>query len=212
MQFGTRLALQVIKRYNMKNPSLNIGTISVLAMMLFMTNTTVAQNTIGLDSTAIASVDTSINVTLRDVTVLQFRNPDDEREYWLSVNRIRKVLPYVKMAKQLYLDVSDKKDNEKKKDYRHYRKDLEKEMREKFEKELRDLTIGQGKVLVKLINRETGNNCYEIIKDVKGGFSAFTWQIVAKHYDYNLKEKYDPKKEWIMEMAIRSLGAEYSVR
>jgi len=196
----------------MKNPSLNIGTISVLAMMLFMTTTTLAKNTTGLDSTAIASVDTSINVTLRDVTVLQFRNPDDEREYWLSVNRIRKVLPYVKMAKQLYLDVSDKKDNEKKKDYRHYRKDLEKEMREKFEKELRDLTIGQGKVLVKLINRETGNNCYEIIKDVKGGFSAFTWQIVAKHYDYNLKEKYDPKKEWIMEMAIRSLGAEYSVR
>ncbi len=196
----------------MKNPSLNIRTISLIAMMLFMAKNSVAESTIGIDSSAIALADTSINITLKDVTVLQFRNPDDEREYWLSLNRIRKVLPYVKMAKQLYLDVSDKQDNDKKKDYRHYRKDLEKEMREKFEKELRDLTIGQGKVLVKLINRETGNNCYEIIKDVKGGFSAFTWQIVAKHYDYNLKEKYDPKKEWIMEMAIRSLGAEYSVR
>jgi len=196
----------------MKNPSLNIRTISLIAMMLFMAKNSVAESTIGIDSSAIALADTSINITLKDVTVLQFRNPDDEREYWLSLNRIRKVLPYVKMAKQLYLDVSDKKENEKKKDYRHYRKDLEKEMREKFEKELRDLTIGQGKVPVKLINRETGNNCYEIIKDVKGGFSAFTWQIVAKHYDYNLKEKYDPKKEWIMEMAIRSLGAEYSVR
>jgi len=196
----------------MKNRGLNIGGIALLALMLLTTKISSAREQFETDTTVMASADTAVNVTLKDVTVFQFRNPDDEREYWLSVNRIRKVLPYVKMAKQLYLDVSDKKDNEKKKDYRHYRKDLEKEMREKFEKELRDLTIGQGKVLVKLINRETGNNCYEIIKDVKGGFSAFTWQIVAKHYDYNLKEKYDPKKEWIMEMAIRSLGAEYSVR
>jgi len=196
----------------MKNRGLNIGGIALLALMLLTTKISSAREQFETDTTVMASADTAVNVTLKDVTVFQFRNPDDEREYWLSVNRIRKVLPYVKMAKQLYLDVSDKKDNEKKKDYRHYRKDLEKEMREKFEKELRDLTIGQGKVLVKLINRETGNNCYEIIKDVKGGFSAFTWQIVAKHYDYNLKEKYDPKKEWTMEMAIRSLGAEYSVR
>ncbi len=196
----------------MKNRGLNIGGIALLALMLLTTKISSAREQFETDTTVMASADTAVNVTLKDVTVFQFRNPDDEREYWLSLNRIRKVLPYVKMAKQLYLDVSDKKENEKKKDYRHYRKDLEKEMREKFEKELRDLTIGQGKVLVKLINRETGNNCYEIIKDVKGGFSAFTWQIVAKHYDYNLKEKYDPKKEWIMEMAIRSLGAEYSVR
>ena len=196
----------------MKNRGLNIGGIALLALMLLTTKISSAREQFETDTTVMASADTAVNVTLKDVTVFQFRNPDDEREYWLSVNRIRKVLPYVKMAKQLYLDVSDKKENEKKKDYRHYRKDLEKEMREKFEKELRDLTIGQGKVLVKLINRETGNNCYEIIKDVKGGFSAFTWQIVAKHYDYNLKEKYDPKKEWTMEMAIRSLGAEYSVR
>ena len=112
----------------------------------------------------------------------------------------------------MYAEVVSKKEAEKRKDYRHYRKDLEKEMRGKFEKELRDLTIGQGKVLVKLINRETANNCYGIIKEVKGGFSAWTWQLVAKHYDYNLKEAYDPNKERILELAIKSLGAEYDVR
>ena len=82
-------------------------------------------------------------------------------------------------------------------------------MRDKFEKELRDHSINEGKVLVKLLNRETGNNCYKIIKEVKGGFAAWTWQIVAKHYTYDLKEIYDPKKEWILEMAIKSLGPEY---
>jgi hypothetical protein len=45
--------------------------------------------------------------------------------------------------------------------------------------------------MVKLINRETGNNCYHIIKEIKGGFSAWAWQIVAKHYTYDLKEEYD---------------------
>jgi hypothetical protein len=162
-----------------------------------------------VDSSTVTFEDT---ITLPDVNVCQFRNPDDQMEYYKDLSRIRKVLPYVKMAKQLYADVNIKKENEKKKEYRHYRKDLEKDMREKFEKELRDLTIGQGKVLVKLINRETGNNCYDIIKNVKGGFSAFTWQIVAKHYDYNLKEKYDTKKEWILELALKTLGAEYDVR
>jgi len=161
-----------------------------------------------LNDSVTAPIDT---VTYRDVTVFNFRSKDDEREFLVDMNRIRAVLPYIKIAKQLYSDVNDKKETSKKREYRHYRKDLEKEMRQKFEKELKDLTIGQGKVLVKLINRETGNNCYEIIKNVKGGFSAWTWQLVARHYDYDLKEKYDPNKEWVLELALKSLGPEYDV-
>ncbi|MFN8276526.1 MAG: DUF4294 domain-containing protein [Chitinophagales bacterium] len=148
-------------------------------------------------------------ITLPDVPVIRFKSKEDEMEFYKDVQRIRKVLPYVKIAKRMYVTVMEHKENEKRGAYRHYRKDLEKEMREKFEAELRDLSINQGKVLVKLVNRETGNNCYQIIKDVKGGFSAWVWQLIAKKYDYNLKEVYDPKKERILEMAIRALGSEY---
>ncbi|MFN8308365.1 MAG: DUF4294 domain-containing protein [Chitinophagales bacterium] len=163
------------------------------------------------DSVAVAGPEIPFDTTiiLKDVPVVRFKNADDEMEYYKDISRIRKVLPYVKIANRMYHTVMVKKEEEKRREYRHYRKDLEKEMREKFEAELRDLTINQGKVLVKLVNRETGNNCYQIIKDVKGGFSAWTWQIVARHYDYNLKEPYDPHKEWILELAIRALGAEY---
>ena len=160
------------------------------------------------DTAKVADFDTTI--ILPDVYNVKFKNPDDEMEYQKDISRIRVVLPYVKMAKRLYTDIKDKKETEKKRDYRHYRHDMEKELRGKFEKELRDMSINQGKVFVKLINRETGNNCYGIIKEVKGGFAAWTWQLVAKHYTYDLKEKYNPRKEWILEMAIRYLGPEYN--
>ena len=159
------------------------------------------------DSTSVALVDTTVN--LRQVNYVIFKNPEDQMEYYKDISRIRAVLPYVKISKRLYADIKTEKESSSKRDYRHYRKDTEKEMKDKFEKELKDLTINQGKVMVKLINRETGNNCYHIIKEIKGGFSAWAWQIVAKHYTYDLKEQYDPHKEWILELAIKSLGTEY---
>jgi hypothetical protein len=185
-----------------------------VAFASLMFNTVLAQGKFkGIDNDSIVqNIDTMITVQLKDVNVFTFKNPDDQMEFYKNRTRILKVLPYVKIAMQLYDDLQVKKDNQKKREYRHYRKDLEKDMREKFEKELKNLNVGQGKVLVKLINRETGNNCYEIIKDVKGGFNAFTWQVVARHYDYNLKEQYNKDKEWILEMAIKSLGAQYDIK
>lgn len=150
-------------------------------------------------------------VEVKDVEILVFKNKEEEMLYFKYKSRIRKVIPYVKIAKQLYAELQDKEDNSKKKEYKKYRKGVEKEMRDKFEKELKDLSIGQGQMLVKLINRETDNNCYGIIKDVKGGFSAWTWQIVAKRWGYDLKEPYDKKKERLVELAIRSLGNEYKI-
>lgn len=155
--------------------------------------------------------DTLQTYYLREVDIVNFKTDDEWREYYQTMSRVKKVIPYVKIANQLYVELQAKEGNSKRREYRHYRKDLEKEMREKFEQELRNLSINQGKVLVKLINRETGNNCYKIIKDVKGGFSAMIWQMVAKRYDYNLKENYDPNKEKMIELVIKQLGKEYNV-
>lgn len=117
-----------------------------------------------------------------------------------------------KIANQLYAELKEEKENEKKRVYRHYRKDVEKEMRTKFEKELKDLTTGQGEMLFKLINRETGNNSYFIIKELKGGVTAWFYQLVGKRYGYDLKDSYDPKKEKIIELIIRELGPAYNVK
>jgi hypothetical protein len=58
-----------------------------------------------------------------------------------------------------------------------------------------NLSVYQGKILMKLINRETGNNCYNILKEFKGGFTASFWQTVAFFFGSNLKQPYDPKGE-----------------
>lgn len=67
----------------------------------------------------------------------------------------------------------------------------EKELKKEFTKPMSDLSVYQGKVLMKLINRQTGNNCYEIIKEYKGGLTARCWQTVAFFFGSNLKQAYN---------------------
>ncbi|HVU97817.1 MAG TPA: DUF4294 domain-containing protein [Puia sp.] len=69
----------------------------------------------------------------------------------------------------------------------------EKELKKEFTQPLEQLSIYQGRILMKLINRQTGNNCYDIIKEYKGGFTARFWQTVAFFFSSNLKQPYDAK-------------------
>ena len=70
---------------------------------------------------------------------------------------------------------------------------MEKDLKKEFADKVTNLSVYQGKVLMKLINRETGNNCYEIIKEYKGGFNAGFWQAIAFVFGSNLKQPYDAK-------------------
>jgi hypothetical protein len=155
--------------------------------------------------------DTAPTVHFRDVTIVQFKTAQEWNEYYLYKSRILAVMPYVKIAKELYVELQEKEETAKRREFRHYRKDLEKEMRTKFERELKDLTTAQGEMLFKLINRETGNNCFQLIKDVKGGFVAWFYQQVAKRYGYDLKKNYDPEQEKMIELIIKELGPNYKV-
>lgn len=87
-----------------------------------------------------------------------------------------------KMAKMT--DESDKK---------AYIKSREKELKKEFADPITNLSVYQGQVLMKLINRQTGNNCYDIIKEYKGGFTARFWQTVAFFFGSSLKQPYDAK-------------------
>src|SRR6185369_14940838 len=72
-----------------------------------------------------------------------------------------------------------------------YIKSKEKELKKEFTDPMEKLSVYQGKVLMKLINRQTGNNCYDIIKEYRGGFSARLWQTVAFFFGSSLKQSYD---------------------
>ncbi len=157
------------------------------------------------------SSDSMPTISFRDVNIVYFKTDEERMMYYKYKSRIQKVLPYVKVAKQLYTEMTDEKENSKRREYRHYRKDVEKEMRNKFEKELKDLTTGQGEMLFKLVNRETKNNAYTIIREIKGSFTAWFYQIVGKRWGYDLKENYNPEKEHLIEMIIKEMGPAYNV-
>jgi hypothetical protein len=86
-----------------------------------------------------------------------------------------------------------------------YLQSREKDLRKQFAQPLEQLSIYQGKILMKLINRQTGNNCYDIIKEYKGGFDARLYQTVAFFFSSSLKQPYDAKGD---DQAIESIVQE----
>jgi len=115
------------------------------------------------------------------------------REAWTRLrNAVYVTYPYAKRAGIIMNDINAKlaampDGSERKK----YIKSREKELKKEFADPLTDLSVFQGKVLMKLINRQTGNNCYEIIKEYKGGFTARFWQTVAFVFGSSLKQPYE---------------------
>ena len=92
-------------------------------------------------------------------------------------------------------------------------KSREKELKKEFTDPLTNLSVYQGKVLMKLINRETGNNCYEIIKEYKGGFDARLYQTVAFFFGSNLKQPYDKNGDDAeMEKIVQEVERMYGFR
>ena len=120
------------------------------------------------------------------------------RKYWQNWTRLRNAVyvtyPYAKTAGKIISEVNIQLANEP--DERQRKliiKSREKELKRDFADKVTNLSVYQGKVLMKLINRETGNNCYAIIKEFKGGFNAGFWQAVAFVFGSNLKQQYDAK-------------------
>ena len=113
-------------------------------------------------------------------------------KYNRLINAVYVTYPYARRAGTVMNDINEKMVNVKSKEERkNYIKSREKELKKEFTDPLTNLSVYQGKVLMKLINRETGNNCYEIIKEYKGGITARVYQTVAFFFDSNLKQSYD---------------------
>ena len=129
---------------------------------------------------------------LKEVLVIKFKAKKDYRKYKRMVYNLRKVYPYAQIAKRKLSEMDKhyltlKTDKERK----AYTKSAEKELLSEFEAPLRKLTVSQGGLLIKLIDRETGRTSYNVIKEFRGGFSAALWQGVARLFGNNLKASYD---------------------
>lgn len=159
----------------------------------------VGDDTLYLLKSEVMNGDTIPHVLLAEVTVVpswNYRNKREHRVYNRMVRNIRVTLPYARMAAARLQEIdAELRYIEGEKERKTYLRDAEDRLFGEFERPLRKLTFSQGRMLIKLIDRETGNTSYELIKDFKGGFSAFFWQSVARIFGSNLKAEYHSDRE-----------------
>jgi len=122
----------------------------------------------------------------------KFKNNFEYWRYRRLLRNVKKAYPYAKLAKQKLDEVNNEMlalntDAQRK----AHMKEVEKEIRDEFEDDLKNLTITQGRILIKLIDRETGNTSYELVKELRGNFSAIFWQTLARIFGSNLKTHFD---------------------
>jgi hypothetical protein len=125
-----------------------------------------------------------------------FKTKKEARRNTRLIRNVKKVYPWAKLAGQKlkeYEVILSRAKTEREK--RKIMKRLEKEINNKYGDDLKKLTFTQGKILIKLIDRETKNTSYDLVKDLRGGFVAFFYQSFARLFGYNLKTEYDPKGE-----------------
>ena len=136
-----------------------------------------------------------------------FKSQADRDAY----NRLRynviKVIPYAHFAgsryRQLQRDLAVTADKKKQKELVAA---CENQIKDLFKKEVENLTVSQGEVLIKLIDRETNNTSYDVVKELKGGFSAFLLQSAARIFGHNLKETYDRDEQRDIEQILQQAG------
>ena len=188
------------------------GFITIL--MLGWTFTSLAQ-TDTLTKEVIVGVDTLEVNWLNEVTVTalpDLSDYEDRRDYYILRRKVIKVWPYAKeAAEQLYAMEKELEGEDRNRKRKKYAKGIEKYLEENFKEELKKFTRSEGRVLVKLTNRETERTTHELIKEYRGGFNAFFWQSMAKIYDNDLKSEYKPgenlEDSWIENILLRAFEA-----
>ncbi len=143
--------------------------------------------------------DTIIHKKIPEIVVIpqhDFKNPRQERKYNRYILKVKKVYPYAKLAGELlrkyepeYLALDNDRDRRK------MMKNLEKQLLDEYKDDLKRMTISEGYILIKLIDRETLKTSYSLIKDFRGGVPAVFWQGIARIFRNNLKTEYDPYGE-----------------
>ncbi|MBE9468670.1 MAG: DUF4294 domain-containing protein [Bacteroidetes bacterium] len=175
-----------------------------LFLLLIFTLSTKAQEEVKekkmyLLEAVIINNDTLPHVNLREIIVLpprKFTSRAKRKRYWRLVYNIKKAYPYAKIASKELMKLNDTLLTiNSKRQQKFCIKQAQNKMFNKYKDQLKKLTITQGRILIKLVDRETGNTSYSIIKDYRGNFSAFFWQSIARLFGENLKENYNPQEE-----------------
>jgi hypothetical protein len=149
-------------------------------------------------------------IPLREVAIYGvriFKSPAEQAAYNRLRYNVLKVMPYAMFAKRRYEQLSqDIALTSNKREQKKLIKACDEEIKQMFNKEIKNLTITQGKILTKLVDRELGRTTFDIVKQTKGGLTAFVYQSVARVVGHNLKSTYNPTEDRDIESIILSSG------
>jgi hypothetical protein len=147
---------------------------------------------------AVVDGDTIPVIQLREVIIINWKSlsRSEERKLTRLMKNVKIVYPYARLAgikleeyKDTLLQAPDDRARRK------IMKQVEDELDAQYGKELRELTVSQGKILLKLVDRETGESTYDLVADMRGEFRAVFYQTFARFFGLNMKMRYDPEGE-----------------
>jgi hypothetical protein len=137
-------------------------------------------------------------ITLKEVVVFQplrFKTREELKRYILLRRRVFRVYPYAKLAADRLTVLNDRLNEiESKRGRKKYLKRLEKFIYEEFEEELKKLSKSQGRILIKLVHRQTGSTTFDLVKELRTGWKAFIYQTTASLFSLSLKDQYNPEE------------------
>ncbi len=135
----------------------------------------------------------------------KFKSKKESRKYRRLKRYVKKVYPYALLASQK-INECNKEIIANPEVKKSAMKKVEKALKDKYGPELKKLTMSQGKILLLLIDRQTGNTAFALVKELRGGFSASMYQGVARLFGSSLKVNYQPKgKDWMIEDIVKKI-------
>lgn len=167
-------------------------SLAIVLLFAFCFNS-LAQDKVLIANFSIIDGDTFFIADIPEVDVLAFKDKNERKKYYILKRRVLKVYPYALAAKTKLQSIQNGLDSMlNRRHKKRYTKQMSKWVKEEYSDRLKNLSTKEGKILVKLIYRETNLTSYEIVKSYRGRFNAFFWQTIAKLWENNLKTEYDP--------------------
>jgi len=170
----------------------------ILAFILLNLSAFAQEEQMTVVNGAIIDGDTVAVIQLKEVNIISWANLSsrEARQMTRLIKNVKITYPYAHLAGVMleeYRDILEACPDDKAR--RQVMKQVEDQLEEQYGKDLRNLTISQGKILLKLVDRETGNSSYDLVSDLRGEFRAVFYQTFARIFGMNMKLRYDPEGE-----------------
>lgn len=155
-----------------------------------------------------ANGDTIAVVFLPSITISSkrvFKTKRDQKRYNKLYYNVLKAYPLAKVAGMRLQELEAALPSIPEHKRQKHIKGVEEDLKKMYKQDLLNLTVSQGKILIKLIDRETSRTGYEVIKEFRGGFQAFMWQSLAGLFGTNLKTGYDDQEDRDIELILQDI-------